>query len=231
MPRPRQRVCLEQGLKLNLHRLKLLDFVRPGSRTGPNLIRWTSSYTGEEIASGLITANMEGSHEGWLRIQLGKLDQWIILAPRPCHFGGQQWYFICPVMNRRVSILWKPPGASRFCSRQTWGRQVAYASQFLDRENRAHRGKGKIKSRLIGDLDPDEWEFPPKPKWMRWPTYSRYEQKFDAYEGILDQGCAELVAKFKNEEAGSGPLLRVTASDLGQHPSRKRGLDLSGRAG
>jgi hypothetical protein len=61
---------------------------------------------------------------------------------------------------------------------QTWGRQVAYSSQFLDRDNRAHRGKAKIKSRLIADLDPDEWEFPPKPKWMRWRTYNRYE----AYE-------------------------------------------------
>jgi hypothetical protein len=49
---------------------------------------------------------------------------------------------------------------------------------------------------LIADLDPDEWEFPPKPKWMRWSTYLRYEQKFDDYEAILDEGCAELIAKF-----------------------------------
>ena len=139
---------------------------------------------------------MEGSYEGWFRIQLGKLDQWITLVPQGSHFGGRQWYFICPVMNRRVSVIWKPPGATRFCSRQTWKRQVAYSSQFLDRDNRAHRGKAKIKSRLIADLDPDEWEFPPKPKWMRWRTYDRYERKFDAYEAILDEGCAELLAKF-----------------------------------
>ena len=49
---------------------------------------------------------------------------------------------------------------------------------------------------MIGDLDPDEWEFPPKPKWMRWSTYLRYEQKFDAYEAILEEGCAELMARF-----------------------------------
>ena len=49
---------------------------------------------------------------------------------------------------------------------------------------------------LVADLDPDEWEFPPKPKWMRWRTYDRYERKFDAYEAILDEGCAELLAKF-----------------------------------
>jgi hypothetical protein len=33
---------------------------------------------------------------------------------------------------------------------------------------------------LIGDLDPDEWELPPKPKWMRWRTYNRLAKQFDA---------------------------------------------------
>jgi hypothetical protein len=78
-------------------------------------------------------------------------------------------------------------------------RQVAYTSQFLDRDNRAHRGKAKIKSCLIANLDPDEWEFPPKPKWMRWHTYNCHEEKFDAYEAILDEGCIDLMAKLLGE--------------------------------
>jgi hypothetical protein len=57
------------------------------------------------------------------------------------------------------------------------GPGTAYASQFLDRDNRAHRGQAKIRSRLctIGGFDPDEWDIPPKPKWMRWRTYERAE--------------------------------------------------------
>ena len=39
-------------------------------------------------------------------------------------------------------------------------RRVAYASQFPDPDNRAHHGKAKIKAKLIGDRDPDEWELP-----------------------------------------------------------------------
>ena len=88
-----------------------------------------------------------------------------------------------------------PPGATRFCSRQAWGRSVAYASQFLDPDNRAHRGKAKIKTRLIGDCDPDEWDLRPKPKWMRWRTYNRFVERFDAYEAILERGLPELLAK------------------------------------
>jgi hypothetical protein len=158
-------------------------------------IRWSSSYWGE-IASGGITANMEGKHEGWIRIQLGDIDQWITLVPRPRHFGGHQWYFLCPALNRDASVVWLPSGANRFCSRQNWGRRVAYASQFADPDNRAHMGKAKIKAKLIGHLDPEEWDLPPKPKWMRWNTYNRYVERFDSYESILDGGIEELLAKF-----------------------------------
>ena len=127
----------------------------------------------------------------------GDLDQWIILVPRPRHFGGHQWYFVCPVMNRDCSVVWLPPGANRFCSREKWGpRRVAYASQFADPDNRAHLGQAKIRARLIGDLDPDEWDLPPKPKGMRWRTYNRYVERYDAYEATLEYGIAELMAKF-----------------------------------
>ena len=56
--------------------------------------------------------------------------------------------------------------------------------------------KARIKSRLIAGLDPDEWNLPPKPKWMRWATYDRQAEQFDRYEAILDYGCAALAAKF-----------------------------------
>ena len=194
MPRPRQRVRLESGLKLDLNKLRRQGLVCPGVKRGA-VIRWTNTYTGEVIAKGVMTSNMEGTYEGWLRIQLGGVDQTITLVPKPRHFGGHQWYFVCPVMNRYASVLWMPSGANRFCSRQAWGRRVAYASQFADPDNRAHIGQAKIKSRLIADLDLDEWDFPPKPKWMRWRTYNRYVERYNAYEEILIDGIPELLAK------------------------------------
>ena len=147
MPRPRQRACLQSGLRLNLNRLIRRGIVEPGAYSGRE-VSWTDSYADEQIASGLITADMSGPDEGWFRIQLGQLDQRINLVAQPRHFGGRQWYFICPSMNRRVSVLWKPPGAREFACWQRWARQVAYASQFLGRDDRANRGKEKIKSRL-----------------------------------------------------------------------------------
>jgi hypothetical protein len=198
MPRQRQRVTLESGLKLDLNELIRQNLLQPGRRFGPYRIRWTNNYTGEEVATALIAGNM-GPEVGWLRIQLGSLDQWVDLVSQPRHFGGRQWYFECPVAYRRCTVLWKPPGATGFCSRDAWARRVAYASQFLDADNRAHHGKAKIKARLIADLDPDEWELPPKPKWMRWRTYNRLEEKFDRHEEILERGIGSLIAKLREK--------------------------------
>jgi hypothetical protein len=56
-------------------------------------------------------------------------------------------------------------------------------------------GKAKIKSRLIGDCDPELWELPPKPKGMRWSTYLRLEQRFDRYEEVLDDHLIGVIAR------------------------------------
>ena len=194
MPRSRERVCLQDGLKLDLNRLARNGFIRRGARSSPMGIRWHSTYWDRELASGQITADMSGPQEGWLRLE-GDFNDRFTLVAHSRHLGGRQWYFMCPAMNRPVSVLWRPPGARCFRSRQAWGRQVAYHSQFCDPDNRAHLGKTRIKARLIADLDPDDWDLPPKPKWMRWSTYNRYVERYDAYEDILDRGTFALAAK------------------------------------
>jgi hypothetical protein len=155
---------------------------------GPVGIRWTSDWG--EIAAGTITADMSGTDWGCLCIRIGSLDQRIILTACPRHFGGRQWFFVCPYLNRRCHVLWMPPGARSFACRQRWGAQVAYASQFYDPIVRAHRGMARINARLcqIGRFNPNEWDFPPKPKWMRWRTYNRAQEKFDRYGAALNEG-------------------------------------------
>jgi hypothetical protein len=149
-------------------------------------------------------AKISGTKEGWFRIQIEEigLDQRINLVSRACNFGGRQWYFICPYMNRRVSVLWMPPGARYFACRQRWGRSVAYTSQCLGPEDRADRGKTKITWRLcrMSGADPEEWDFPPKPKWMRWRTYNRLIEKFDCYEKVSEAQWWRRVAKIAESE-------------------------------
>jgi hypothetical protein len=88
-------------------------------------------------------------------------------------------------------MAWLPPGADRFCSRQAWGKQVAYSTQFESPFDRALTAREKVKARLIGDLDPRHWDLPPKPKWMRWRTYERLSQKYLVKQALLDQCIAD----------------------------------------
>jgi hypothetical protein len=66
MARPRERVCLEQGLKLDLVQLARSGIIRFGANVGPRGIRWNDRMSGDVFASGIITADMSGSEFGWL---------------------------------------------------------------------------------------------------------------------------------------------------------------------
>ena len=189
MPRPRQRACFEHGLKLDINKLAREGLLQPEARASCTY-SWTNNYTGERIASARLTAQLQTERAGWFRIQMGDLDQWIDLVAQPRHFGGRQWYFRSPITHCS-SVLWMPPGARRFYGRHEYAGRVAYASQFGTPVDRAHRGKAKIKARLIGTGDPDEWDLPPKPKWMRWHTYNKHVDKFDHYEAMLEGLCRQ----------------------------------------
>jgi hypothetical protein len=196
MPRPRQRACLQHGLKLDISWLIRRGLIAPGSATGPQMIRWVNS-DGEVIASGWISADMRSEIEGLLYIHIGHLEQTITLVPLSRHYGGRQWFFLCPVTDRRALVLWLPPGARQFASKHAWPGKVAYSSQFMTAADRAYLGMERIKRRLIGELDPEEWDLPPKPKWMRWKTYHRLVERFERYEAALDAATLSRATKLE----------------------------------
>ena len=103
MPRPRQRVCLEHGLKLDINKLAREGLLQPGARAFCTY-SWTNSHTGELTASAQIIAQLQTERAGWFRIQMGDLDQWIDLVAQPRHFGGRQWYFRSSPPSRLFSV-------------------------------------------------------------------------------------------------------------------------------
>ena len=195
MARPRQRVCLQEGLHLDLNQLARDGFIQRGAHTGERNIKWTHPHWGL-VASGFVSADMSGQHEGWLHVRIGDFAQQIALVGQPRRFGGRQLYFICPVTNRAASVVWKPAGAERFCSRQTWGKQVAYLSQFASAVDRAHLGKARVNSQLSRGTASEPYALPPKPKYMRSATYNRKVERYNGYEAVLNFECAALVAKW-----------------------------------
>lgn len=200
MPRRRARACLQDGLYLDLSWLVRNHFV---SLTAPNegrTINWTRRSVGE-IASAFIRADVVGETEGCLRVWLGGISQEIALLAQPRNFGGKQWYFVCPVTGNLASVVWKPPGATKFASRHAWPSQVAYRSQFASRIDRALSGKAKIRARLSSDGEPGSRLPPPRPKGMRLRTYGRLVSRLADYQAKLDSRLTDLGSKWSSRYA------------------------------
>ncbi len=187
MPRDRWRATLDSGRKLDLAKL-----IPCGAGKVDCNIHARMTYGSGETITAVLKLRKD---DGWLELSFGGRWQAFSLVSSPRNFGGLQWYVVCPKTRRRVRVLYRPLGATSFASRHAWGRSAAYASQFLDPIGRAWRTKAKVKARLIGDEDPDEWDLPPKPKGMRWKTYEKWKAKFDAAEEALDAHCGMALAR------------------------------------
>lgn len=199
MPRRRERVCLQNGLRLDLPWLIRNHFVCLSAQSQGRTINWTKQNVGI-VASAIICADIVGETEGWLHVQVGDLSQSIELLAQPRNFGGRQWYFICPVTGQLASVVWKPPGADLFASRHAWPGQIAYLSQFRTGIDRAHYGKAKIRARL-GDCEPESRILPPRPKGMRLRTYDRLVSRFRDYQAKLDSGLTDLAPRWMSRYA------------------------------
>jgi hypothetical protein len=197
MPRPRKRVCLQDGLKLDLNRLIRDGTVKLGAATSQTIVFWRVGGAPQPVGVAVITADLTDSAAARLRILMKGLDQKIELIAQPRPFGGHQFYFRCPVWGLPASVLWKPPGATKFCSREAWGKEVAYRTQFVGREGRARIGSKRVRSRLGSDDKDSNWHSPPpaKPKWMRWATYERHLNKYLDYEQTVLKVNAAWAAK------------------------------------
>lgn len=191
MPRHMQRIPLELGLQLNINRLISDSLIQPGKVTKPSVFYWLDDE-GDERASVRIEADLtnpsaDDARYGTTRIHASWIDQTIRLVGCQRHFGGRQWYFVCPIQNRCVSVLWSLPGRRFFAGRKSLGKQVAYVSQYHSPGARAQYMKDKLCNR-IAVPEADEWDVPPKPKWMRWRTYERLSKRFKKYSseaGVL----------------------------------------------
>jgi len=65
MSRSRVRVCLQDGLRLDLNRLARKHFIKFGTNIGARGIAWTNSYWGEAV-HGIISADMSiQGHRIW----------------------------------------------------------------------------------------------------------------------------------------------------------------------
>jgi hypothetical protein len=195
MGRWRYRVRLEDGLKLDLNRL-FRDGLAKRGEVRRAVITWCRGSSDDMLAAGIIEADFRQEPFGWITVKVGKLEQRLQCSGEWRNFGGIQWYFICPGVAARASVLWLIPGADRFLSRQAWGRRVAYGSQFETWHERAFSRSAEIRRRLGGRGS--DTGMPLKPKGMHWSTYEEQLERWEADELKCDLRFVSVVARLRN---------------------------------
>lgn len=111
------------------------------------------------------------------------------LTSMPTSFNGRRWWFECPSVRSRIFKLYLPNGGRRFLSRRAY--RLGYACQRETRVDRLMRKARKLHRALGGHGEEigDGW-VPPKPKGMRWRTYEKKVEKWQAADAAAENAWA-----------------------------------------
>lgn len=181
------RATVEACYRVDAKMLRGLFTVAPGA---PVRAAWVySSNRGDRVST--IAEYTGGAPTFTLRTKRDGAEcktQQIAVTFSPCAYGGRRAWLVCPRCARRVFRLYSyihlidRTGAPLVVFQCRTCAHVWYDSQ---RENDDYHNlkaqAGKIKKRLGGD-SAYMASFPEKPRWMRYRTYWRLMQKWQALE-------------------------------------------------
>lgn len=140
--------------------------------------QWTNQ-SGERVAAISLHCIDPGSVQFSYNCDGKPYDYTVHIEWLPCHLGGERAMFLCPVCNKRCAKLL---ASSVFACRACVG--VNYASQQRAKRDAASDQSWKLRRKLgcdFGILDSHACLIP-KPKWMRWHTYSRIVRRIEHYD-------------------------------------------------
>jgi hypothetical protein len=197
--------------------LDVMKLARAGYLASSRIGSWQWAYRGDTTATIGITSGRDEITLDY-RVRSGG-DDWESIKQRvaihgtPCRFGGERPWFLCNVWaggvycGRRVAKLY---GVGRlFACRHCY--RLGYAVQRGGPMDRAHHRLACLHRKLDADYHGPDGIPPPKPKWMRWQTYSRIAADIEASEEHLDQvftiGAQRILARIDRSKhrRGMGP--------------------------
>lgn len=130
-----------------------------------------------------------------------RIKQSLGLAPVAQHFGGQRWFFVCPVTGDRARKLYWYPGLQQFCSRRGLPEPATYHCQRDSGAKRVMRQIWELRRRigvngpLLGAFD--------KPGGMSDAEFIRYGCRYLELASRLDLSNREF--RFRRNNATCRP--------------------------
>lgn len=200
------RPTIESGLMLDINLLLRKRHIRPGQHVSGSLT-WSNTRTGEETASIGYEANLVSPEAAWARLHYTvngtPKDYRVWIEASACNYGGERWWWICPLSGRRVVKLCLPPGATLFAARGAY--RLAYSSQREGPMDRTRARQARLYRKLGVEYDHYEQPPPSRPKGMHFRTYKRLEAELyaamDAHDEAFIAGASAIIARGEKMEA------------------------------
>ena len=175
--RPGYRLKAEHTLKVDIrvwHKRRLLWV--GGTNT------WSWSRGGESAGSIRFTVNADNIRLTY-SVNGQDASQTIRTTTTSCRYGGARTWFECPVCRGRCAVLFMRAG--RFACRQC--QRVSYSSQSGSAHDRANTRYHQLAALIEAG----------KPKWQRWATFNRLEDRFEAVSEQFNHSLMRLIQQWQ----------------------------------
>ncbi|NQW93788.1 MAG: hypothetical protein HQ446_07105 [Polaromonas sp.] len=171
--RPSHRLKAEQTLKVDMRIWRKLGYLVNGQS-----FAWQWSR-GEEVTASIGVSVCNGSIRLGYTVQGQDASQTIRTTTTPCRYGGARTWFECPVCFGRAAVLFMRAG--RFACRQC--QKISYTSQSGSAYARYHQLHALIEAG--------------KPKWQRWETFNRLEDRFERVNEQVNRSLMKLIQRLQ----------------------------------
>ena len=175
--RPGHRLKAEQTLKVDIRVWHKRGLLWDG---GTNT--WSWSRGGESAGSIRFTVNTDNIRLTY-SVNGQDASQTIRLTATPCRYGGSRQWFECPVCRGRAAVLFMRAG--RFACRQC--QKVSYTSQSSSKSERGHAQYHRLHALIEAG----------KPKWQRWATFNRLEDRFERVNEQVNRSLMTLIQRLQ----------------------------------
>lgn len=175
--RPGHRLKAEHTLKVDLRRWRKLGYLVNGHN-----FAWQWSR-GKEATGSIGVSVGVGSIRLSYTAQGQDASQTICTTTTPCRYGGARTWFQCSCCSRRVEVLFMRAG--RFACRQC--QKVSYTSQSGSAHDRANAQYHQLHALIEAG----------KPKWQRWATFNRVEDRFEHVNEQVNRSLMILIQRLQ----------------------------------
>ena len=175
--RPGYRLKAEQTLKVDMRIWRRLGYLVNGQS-----FAWQWSRGGEVTANIGVSVRADSIRLGYA-VQGQDASQTIRTTTTPCRSGGAQTWFQCPCCSGRAVVLFMRAG--RFACRQC--QKVSYTSQSGSTHDRANTRYHQLHALIEAG----------KPKWQRWATFERLEDRFERVSEQVNRSLMVLIQRLQ----------------------------------